>query len=87
MVAADVSDNVVISGKDILNIADRKANRMLEIIGIKPSHTQSQFVQNIFNQDNRLLVSGEYNEYLAWKQSQDTEHVFNVTPDSVEDKG
>ena len=58
---------------------------MLEIIGIKPSHTQSQFVQNIFNQENTLLVSGDYTQYLAWKQANDSKHVFDVVEGEVVD--
>ncbi len=74
--------------KTLLELAAKKETQIAQGAGLIPSKTSSIAIQNIFNQQNQFLESGEYCQYLAWKQKQESKYTFDIVePEAKDTKG
>jgi len=39
------------------------------------------YIQNLYNQVNQILLSGDYDRYLKYKQESESKYIFNVIPE------
>ena len=79
ILTGDNQDNTIptVKDKDILELADKAETRIMQSVGIAPSHTTATVFQQIFN-SNMAVISPQVLDML---RQRDTGPVLDIEPD------
>lgn len=79
ILTGDNQDNAIptVKDKDILELADKAETRIMQSVGIAPSHTTATVFQQIFN-SNMAVISPQVLDML---KDRDTRPVLDIEPD------
>jgi hypothetical protein len=72
-----------VKDKDILELADKAETRIMQSVGIAPSHTTATVFQQIFN-SNMAVISPQVLDML---RQRDTGPVLDIEPDLPDEEG